>query len=73
LEKYIIHSIIFEKENFFRKKWLQATVLHNHRSLVLTGKNYKVWEIKMRMLLHSQDVWDLVVHGYTKPTDHAVE
>jgi len=27
----------------------------------------------MRTLLCSQDVWDVVVHGYTKPANHATK
>ena len=36
---------------------------------ILTGKNYEEWAIKMRTLLRSHDVWELVAHGYVEPTN----
>jgi hypothetical protein len=33
------------------------------------GKNYDYWEITMKALFCSQDIWDLVENGYPKPAD----
>jgi hypothetical protein len=33
------------------------------------GENYEYWNVKMRTLLISQDLWMLVSVGYTEPAD----
>ena len=33
------------------------------------GKNYEYWEITMRALFASQDLWELVEDGFEEPTD----
>lgn len=33
----------------------------------LVKSNYKNWSIQMQALLGAQDVWDVVLEGYTKP------
>ena len=33
------------------------------------GKNYDYWEITMRALFASQDLWELVEYGLEEPTD----
>ena len=35
----------------------------------LNGKNYDYWEITMRALFSSQDMWELVEDGLEEPTD----
>ena len=33
------------------------------------GKNYDYWEITMRALFASQDLWELVENGFDEPVD----
>ena len=33
------------------------------------GKNYEYWAITMRALFASQNIWELVEHGFQEPTD----
>ncbi|XP_022846386.1 uncharacterized protein LOC111369135 [Olea europaea var. sylvestris] len=39
----------------------------------LTKENYENWSIQMKVLLASQDLWDMVEKGYTEPTSKADE
>ena len=40
---------------------------------MLNGDNYGIWSVKMKTLLFSQDLWDIVHDGYTTyPTDHTL-
>lgn len=34
---------------------------------MFNGENYEFWSIKMKTLFISQDIWDLVCHGYVEP------
>lgn len=36
---------------------------------VFKGESYKSWSPEMKTLFKSQDLWDLVVHGYIDPND----
>ncbi|KAL3502352.1 hypothetical protein ACH5RR_036801 [Cinchona calisaya] len=36
---------------------------------IFKGKGYKFWSIRMRTLLKSQDLWDLVEHGFGDPNE----
>ncbi|KAH0686929.1 hypothetical protein KY284_017482 [Solanum tuberosum] len=36
---------------------------------VFKGESYKLWSIRMKTILKSQDVWDLVERGYTDPDE----
>ena len=40
---------------------------------VLSERNYDTWFIKMRTILHAQDLWEFVTIGYPEPTHQAVE
>ena len=40
---------------------------------VLSERNYDTWFIKMRTILHAQDLWDFVMIGYPEPADQAAE
>ena len=40
---------------------------------VLREKSYDSWYIRMRMILHSQDLWNYVIDGYPEPVDVAAE
>ena len=43
------------------------------RVLVLSENSYDSWYIRMRTILHSQDLWTYVIDGYPKPVDASVE
>ncbi|KAM4105984.1 hypothetical protein ACB094_04G032500 [Castanea mollissima] len=34
----------------------------------LTKENYESWQIQMKVLFGSQELWELVTDGYVKPT-----
>ncbi|KAH0661378.1 hypothetical protein KY284_026309 [Solanum tuberosum] len=36
---------------------------------VFKGESYEFWSIRMKTILKSQDLWDLVEHGYTDPDE----
>ena len=40
---------------------------------VLSKNSYDSWYVRMRTILHSQDLWTYVIDGYAEPTDVAVE
>ena len=35
------------------------------------GKNYEYWDIQMKTLFCSQEIWDLVENGFTEPPNQA--
>ena len=35
----------------------------------ITRENYEKWCLRMKVILRSQDVWDIVDKGYTKPAN----
>ena len=37
--------------------------------LVLSEKSYDSWYIRMRTILHSQDLWTYVIDGYAEPVN----
>ena len=39
--------------------------------LQFNGNNYEYWRIKMKNLFFSQELWDLVENGFTKPPNKA--
>jgi hypothetical protein len=41
--------------------------------LILSEKSYDSWYIRMRTILHSQDLWTYVIDGYAEPADVATE
>ena len=40
---------------------------------MLIERNYDTWFIKMRKIMHAQDLWEFVMIGYPKLSDQAVE
>ena len=40
---------------------------------VLTERNYDTWFIKMRNILHAQDLWEFVMLGYAELANQAIE
>ena len=36
---------------------------------IFKGENYEFWSIKMKTLIKSQDLWDLVEQGYADPDE----
>ena len=36
---------------------------------IFTGNNYEYWSLILKDLFKGQDVWEIVQHGYAKPTD----
>ena len=40
---------------------------------MLSERNYDTWFIKMRTILHAQDIWEFVTIGYPEPADQAAE
>ena len=40
---------------------------------VLSERNYDTWFIKMRTIMHAQDLWEFVTLGYREPADQAAE
>ena len=36
---------------------------------IFTGKNYEYCSLTMKALFRSQDVWDIVQHGYAEPAN----
>lgn len=37
----------------------------------LDGKNYNYWSIQMKVLLGTQELWDIVETGYEEPAEGA--
>jgi hypothetical protein len=37
------------------------------QGLILLGKNYEFWSLRMRSFLQAQECWDLVDLGYVEP------
>ena len=46
-----------------------STSMENTQLPQFNGKNYDYWEITMRALLTSQDLWELVEDGFEEPED----
>jgi hypothetical protein len=44
------------------------------QGLILLGKNYEFWSLRMRSFLQAQECWDPVDHGYVEldPADLSV-
>ncbi len=40
---------------------------------LLTERIYDSWYIRMRTILHSQDLWSFVIDGYAEPANQAAE
>ena len=40
---------------------------------MLTERSYDTWFIKMRTILHAQDLWEFVTLGYTELADQVAE
>ena len=38
---------------------------------IFKGDGYEFWAIKMRTLFRSQELWDLVEHGFADPDEEA--
>ncbi|KAM1373414.1 hypothetical protein ACFX2I_024120 [Malus domestica] len=38
------------------------------RAPVFNGENFDFWQIKMKTISHSHELWDLVEKGYDTPT-----
>ena len=38
---------------------------------IFSGEGYEFWAIKMKTLFRSQELWDLVEHGFEDPNDDA--
>ena len=36
---------------------------------IFTGENYDFWNVKMKILFRSQDLWDIIEEGFTIPKD----
>ena len=34
----------------------------------LTKENYESWQIQMKALFGSQELWELIIDGYVEPT-----
>ena len=46
-----------------------STSMGNTQFPQFNGKKYDYWEIKMRALFASQDLWELVEYGLEEPAD----
>ena len=40
---------------------------------IFNGEKYEWWSIKMKTLLRSQELWDLVEHGFVDVLEHTIE
>ena len=49
----------------------QAVSISQSFFLIFTGEGYEFWAIKMKTLFRSQELWDLVEHGFEDPNDDA--
>ena len=38
---------------------------------IFKGEGYELWSIRMKTLLKSQDLWDLVERGFTDPDEES--
>ena len=49
-----------------------GTSLENPQLPQFNEKNYDYWDITMRALFSSQDIWELVEQGFQEPADATV-
>jgi hypothetical protein len=66
--KYEI-SLYFFLQFFFMAS---SSNLGPTQRLILLGKNYKFWSLRMRSFLQAQECWDLVDLGYVEPDPAAL-
>eukprot|EP01018_Ginkgo_biloba_P014873 Gb_39751 [translate_table: standard] len=67
--------------NWYQSHWVQEVIVQNLLSESMAnsnfpfqipqfiGENYEYWSIKMKTLLLSQDLWELVENGFNEPAD----